>query len=149
MNAHIFFLFFSPCWQFNRFDARFFTFLPSFNHLLLSHVHSLFEVSLLKQGLRDVSHPGSILARPPRLVKSCGRAFTCLWRYENWIKKLWIKYFFLIWHYFMAYILSLHIYMFYNENQHHIMNTHTLYGFKSFLGKMIMRPLCLVESHTC
>ena len=27
--------------------------------------------------------------------------------------------FFFIWHHFMAFILSLHIYMFYNENQHH------------------------------
>ena len=55
---------------------------------LASHPFTL-EISFLIQRLRDVSNtPGIILARPPLLVMSCGRAFSEFLRYENWIKKL-------------------------------------------------------------
>ena len=50
----------------------------------------------------------------------------CLWLWFLWnsarkviAPPLESFFFFLIWHHFIAFILSLHIYMFYNENQYH------------------------------
>ena len=106
MNAHIFLFFFSPCCSIDGVDnlinlmQDFSCFLPSSNHLLLSHVHCLsrcldstkgiilflwiiqyksFSWRILSEKLKNFSSPAEIqtaelLRRKPMLWPLCRRA---------------------------------------------------------------------------